>query len=1573
MKTKLLLLLLLANFSIYAQTNLVPNGDFTTWTTGAQPESWTVENATSSHFLGAGDYAAELYISSSTAIPKMTTQIALKAGVTYTVKYRYKYLDANFSGDHPLSLKISAAGAASNLSSSSFASDNLWTNKETTFTADQNLSYDLSFSTFTFDNQPFGILIDDVKVYVEGSETYTKIPDVNFENKLIALGIDSGVADGQVLTSNFSKITSLDVSNSSISDLTGIQDFTALTSLNCNSNKLTNLDISNLNLTKLSCSNNQLTSLNVSNNIDLTDLDVSSNLLTALNLSKNTAINYLNLNYNSIEKIDLSANINLKHLFLYQNKITTIDLSKNTALISLNVARTGLSTIDVPNNINLVNLDCSYDNLTTLDLSNNIALQDLNLYSTKITSLDLSKNLKLQNLDTRDSYLLANLNISENTTLVDVKISSNKLTGVDLSKLTKLKTFYCERTTIKNLDFSTNTSLAILKLDDNRSLETVNLKNGANATINSLGLSMTNTPNLYCVLVDDVDYANTNWADKKDKSVNFSLTCETPEYVLIPDVEFETQLLTNNVDGVVDGKILKSRAMSIDKLYINPDKITDLTGLNSFTALTELNFNGSVSSQNNFPNVDISKLSHLTDLNVYFTTLKTIDISNNLELKSVVLYYNKVTSLDVSKNLNLEVLSVDKNQITSLDVTANKNLKVLSFDENQISKIDVSQNPALTSLYTYRNNLKYLDVSNNLNLETLTVKNNDLIDLDLSKNSKLQALNCSYTKLKSLDLSKNSALIALDCSYIYSLTNLNLKNGNNLNFKEKSGDVTSSFKADALTCIQVDNVDNANTNWSGFKNAAASFSDSCPTQVDYTEIPDANFEEKLIALKIDKDGKNGKVETKSIIAITTLDVSNSNIKDLTGINDFVSLNTLNCSENQLSNLVLYKNNLLTNLNCSTNNITAIDLSINTQLESLLINSNKLTTLDLSKNTALKEIECSGNNLYNLNLKNGNNANFGSVANNNFTENPNLLCIQVDNATFSANNWKAKDAAAEYSENCAENIQYTLIPDPEFERLLIDRGFDKDGVNGKVVTSNISNLTELYANDSDYKITDLTGVEGFINLEKLYCYHGTVAKLDVSKNLKLKLLDMADNKVTALDLTQNVDLESLNCGQNNLTTLNISKNKVLKSLTISENQLTTIDVSQNAALERLYIDSNKLTNIDVTSNLALRELSISGNKIATLNTSKNTALRSLTAFSNELTAIDVTQNKELTYLNAKKNQLTVLDVSQNKVLTGLEVNENKIETIDVSQNPLLTSLMVNSNQLTSVNLKNGKNTLINNNYISFTSNPKLYCIVVDDVEYANKNWLYKKDANATYNTECTGELVLPANNFTVESKGESCLGENNGEISIVGKASFAYNATINDTPYTFTNNALKVSALTPGVYKIKITIPEMVYEQNFNVTIAKGATITGKSNVASKKVNVEITEGTAPFTVFVDGTEQFQTTDTNFSLNLATAGLVEIATAKACEGVLSKKVSSFELGTVLAAYPNPTSGSFEIEIPTEKNEVKIDLFNFAGQLISSKNYTLENGKALLNLENQAAGIYSAKVNLETPEYLKIIKN
>ena len=67
------------------------------------------------------------------------------------------------------------------------------------------------------------------------------IPDANFKAKLIALGVDSNT-DGLIQNTEALAITNLNVLNSNIADLTGIEAFTNLSSLHCGSNNLTTLN-----------------------------------------------------------------------------------------------------------------------------------------------------------------------------------------------------------------------------------------------------------------------------------------------------------------------------------------------------------------------------------------------------------------------------------------------------------------------------------------------------------------------------------------------------------------------------------------------------------------------------------------------------------------------------------------------------------------------------------------------------------------------------------------------------------------------------------------------------------------------------------------------------------------------------------------------------------------------------------------------------------------------------------------------------------------------------------------------------------------------------------------------------------------------------------------------------------------------------------------------------------------------------------------------------------------------------------------------------------------------------------
>ncbi len=193
----------------------------------------------------------------------------------------------------------------------------------------------------------------------------TFVPDDNFEQALIDLGYDSGPLDDYVPTANINTITSLDVHGKNIADLTGIEDFTALTNLSCHHNQLSALNISNnTNLRILSCQYNQITSLDISNNLALYNFNCYNNRLSTLSIINNTSLLDLFCGANELTDIDVSNNTALRTLYGQDNQLTDLDVSNNPALqyfkcfdnqlISLNL-KNGNNTLISNDNFDMTN------------------------------------------------------------------------------------------------------------------------------------------------------------------------------------------------------------------------------------------------------------------------------------------------------------------------------------------------------------------------------------------------------------------------------------------------------------------------------------------------------------------------------------------------------------------------------------------------------------------------------------------------------------------------------------------------------------------------------------------------------------------------------------------------------------------------------------------------------------------------------------------------------------------------------------------------------------------------------------------------------------------------------------------------------------------------------------------------------------------------------------------------------------------------------------------------------------------------------------------------------------------
>ncbi len=156
----------------------------------------------------------------------------------------------------------------------------------------------------------------------------------------------------------------------------------------------------------------------------------------------------------------------------------------------------------------------------------------------------------------------------------------------------------------------------------------------------------------------------------------------------------------------------------------------------------------------------------------------------------------------------------------------------------------------------------------------------------------------------------------------------------------------------------------------------------------------------------------------------------------------INLEYLECTDNQLTNLDVTHNTNLTQLFFFNNNLTELDLSQNLALQSLHVTNNNITDLDLSHNNNLTYLYAIGNNLESLNMKNGNNLNVYQCVT---SENPNLLCIQVDDLEIPSqqNGWY-QDPWTGYSLDCNLSIEennlnalFNLYPNPVKDILRIE--------------------------------------------------------------------------------------------------------------------------------------------------------------------------------------------------------------------------------------------------------------------------------------------------------------------------------------------------------------------------------------------------------------------------------------------------------------------------------------------------------------------------------------------------------
>ena len=238
-------------------------------------------------------------------------------------------------------------------------------------------------------------------------------------------------------------VTSLNIKEKNLTDISGIEYFTQLTSLSCGKNQLTALPVENLTkLTNLDCSYNQLTELPVGNLTNLKSLDCSDNQLTALPVENLTNLTLLYCSNNQLTALLVEKLSKLTNLRCNNNQLTAMPVEKLSQLAVLYCDNNQLTELPVGNLTELTVLNCDNNQLTALPVENLTLLEQLNCGTNLLAELDIEKLTQLKNLYCGDNQLTA-LSVGSLTNLAVLDCSDNRLTELDITSVTSLNSLFC--------------------------------------------------------------------------------------------------------------------------------------------------------------------------------------------------------------------------------------------------------------------------------------------------------------------------------------------------------------------------------------------------------------------------------------------------------------------------------------------------------------------------------------------------------------------------------------------------------------------------------------------------------------------------------------------------------------------------------------------------------------------------------------------------------------------------------------------------------------------------------------------------------------------------------------------------------------------------------------------------------------------------------------------------------------------------------------------------------------------------------------------------------------------------
>ena len=501
-------------------------------------------------------------------------------------------------------------------------------------------------------------------------------------------------------------------------------------------------------LEKLDCHGIGLTTLNVGKNFKLKELDCSGNQLKEYYPILSSGLKKLNCSNNKLTYMNLGilSGLNLEEVDCSNNKITNIVMDSVGELVKFDCSNNDLMTLDVSHCFKLEELNCSGNQLMELDVEKQTQLTQLDCSNNKLAELNVKQNVGLTSLICNDNQLKT-LDLSQNHSLSELNCANNQLACLDATGISGTITAGGNRCPIAvrtdgTFDLKTLPGFDVSKASG---------WNGGSVVSGTTTLSVNAGVNEVSYQYNCGNGVNTTFIFETSLPINEDN---------FPDDTFRDYIKTYKAAG--SNVLTVEQRKNVKEIKINKKGVSDLTGIEAFPNLTELDCGNN--------------------------SIQELDLRQNPKLRKLICNNNQLTQLDLSKNPDIYYLNCSENQLEQLDVSHLNALENLDCSHNDLEQLDVRNSKFLRVLYCSSNRLTELDadVSHKFQLVSVECQNNQLTSLILGQNKLLKKLNCANNQLTQLNLNnmialeelkcQNNQLTALDVSSSPNLTTLVLKN-----------------------------------------------------------------------------------------------------------------------------------------------------------------------------------------------------------------------------------------------------------------------------------------------------------------------------------------------------------------------------------------------------------------------------------------------------------------------------------------------------------------------------------------------------------------------------------------------------------------------------------------------------------------------------------------------------------------------------------------------------------------------------------------------------------------------------